>query len=117
MKPSATGASDVGRVRGHNEDRFLVTKDSRLVAVADGMGGHSAGEVAAQMALDSLVEQFMTHVDEAPAETTARLVRAITAANVQIWTSSHSDSGRQGMGTTIVAAAFTRDVAVIAHVG
>jgi serine/threonine protein phosphatase PrpC len=107
----------VGRHRSHNEDRFLVSSDARIVAVADGMGGHSAGEVAAQMALDALVEQFITCADEAPRDATARLVRAITAANERVITAGQSEAGRRGMGTTIAAAAFTGEVAVIAHVG
>jgi protein phosphatase len=117
VKPSAAGKSDVGRVRDHNEDRFLVSSDSRLVVVADGMGGHSAGEVAAQIALDTMAEHFMTCADEVPSDTTARIVRAITAANERIRAAAEIQTERRGMGTTIAAAAFTRDIAVVAHVG
>ena len=81
------------------------------------MGGHSAGEVASTLALETLVEHFAPFGDEAPSGTKPRLVRAITAANERVRSAPESGIGRAGMGTTIVCAAFTRNVAVLAHVG
>jgi len=81
------------------------------------MGGHSAGEVASTLTLETLVEHFAPYGDEAPSGTKPRLVRAITAANERVRSAPDSGIGRHGMGTTIVCAAFTRNVAVLAHVG
>ena len=54
MRVSAIGATDVGRKRDHNEDAFLVLQEEQLFCVADGMGGHSAGEVASKLAIDAI---------------------------------------------------------------
>ncbi len=115
-KPSASGTTDVGRSRAHNEDRFLVAGGARLVAVADGMGGHEAGEVAAEMLLDALA-RFDFHPDDEPTAATARLVSVAEEANARIHAAAHAGSGKKGMGTTLVAGLFVRDVVVVAHAG
>jgi len=102
-------ATDVGRVRGHNEDRHLVRPP--VIAVADGMGGAQAGEVAAGMAvaaLDALPEQ------PRPGD----LRRAVERANADIRTSAFGDSGRAGMGTTVTACMLSDDGRMyVVHVG
>jgi serine/threonine protein phosphatase PrpC len=106
-------ASDVGRVRSVNED--LVYEGSSLFAVADGMGGHAGGEVAAQTAIDSLRSGF----DLAPSA--EGLVDAIHSANKAVWEKGRSDASLRGMGTTLVAAALVGteegDRLVLANVG
>ncbi len=89
-------ATDVGRVRSHNEDSSLV--NDLVFAVADGMGGHRGGAVASQMALDSLEASFTEPTSEA-------LVAAAYDANEAVFERSNDDPELRGMGTTLVAIA------------
>src|SRR4051812_31232175 len=96
-----SGATDVGRVRSHNEDQFLVEPNKNLYAVADGVGGHKAGEVASQTAVDTLRTAF----DE---PSTAGLVAAVKKANRTVWDLAESNQDQRGMGTTLTAIALVR---------
>lgn len=114
--PFEIGAlSDVGRWREGNEDVFgvLPLPDGALCLVADGMGGHQAGEVASQLALDVLRERF--EKEDAPAAET--LVEAIQSANETILRESLADEAKKGMGTTIVCALLGSGHAQLANVG
>jgi len=91
-------ATHVGRVRAVNEDRSI--ESSTLFAVADGMGGHAGGEVAAGTAIDSL-ERGFSHEPSADG-----LVDAVHEANQAVWEQGHSDPSLRGMGTTLVATAL-----------
>lgn len=102
----AGARSDTGRVRSSNEDSLLV--DAPLFAVADGMGGANAGEVASAIAIDTL----HTHRGGETA-----LAKAIETANGAIHTSSTTDAARKGMGTTVTALLVDGDDVVIGHVG
>lgn len=102
----AGACSDTGRVRSSNEDALLV--DAPLFAVADGMGGANAGEVASAIAIDTL---HTSRGDE------TALARAIETANATIHASSQSDAARQGMGTTVTALLVDGEDVVIGHVG
>ncbi len=99
--------SDTGRVRLHNEDRSIAT--ARILAVADGMGGAKAGEVAAQVAVDAL--SGLTAVDS---ETVRR---AIERANRSIRRMASEDPDKSGMGTTMTAALLRDDQLDVIHVG
>lgn len=125
----AAGATDVGRKRKHNEDTILCRPDLGLFLVADGMGGHSAGDIASALAAES-IEQFFedTEVDWAPGSSlpdypdiepsAARLVLAIRCANDDVVAASLENAARKGMGTTIVAVHLSPDGMIhIAHVG
>ena len=90
-------ASDTGRVRQANEDSYLVVDG--LFAVADGMGGHQAGEVASHLALETLQTEFT-------AAGTDVLVRAVENANHALVSRSTADPELAGMGTTLVAMAL-----------
>jgi len=121
---SAVGRSDQGRRRKHNEDALLVSDEHGLYAVADGMGGYAAGEVASQLAVDTLIHAFATGVfGGAAIEGLPRrgdeLVRAIQTANTAILEQARANEAQSGMGTTIVAARFSpyRQRVYIAHVG
>lgn len=102
-------ATDVGRVRAHNEDRHLVRPP--VIAVADGMGGAKAGEVAAGIAVTAL--------DDLPANPRpGDLRRAVERANSDIRKSAAGDSGRAGMGTTVTACMLGDDGRLyVVHVG
>jgi protein phosphatase len=96
------GATDVGRVRTDNQDQFVARDDVGLWAVADGMGGHRGGEVASEIACDTLARVFDHHTIEG-------LVGAIEQANTAVYRAGAGDPELSGMGTTIVA------LAVVAH--
>jgi len=129
----AHGVTDRGRVRDVNEDFFFVDESLRLCVIADGMGGHNAGEVAARLAVDAVVEQIRRatlaprSVDETgewPFGFETELSRAgnllrtaIYSAHVQVLETSAADEQYSGMGTTIVAALLSGDRLTVAHVG
>jgi protein phosphatase len=94
----AGAVTDVGRVRTDNEDQ-LVVADS-LFAVADGMGGHAAGEVASQIAVETLREVYAEN------PTAEGLIEAVRAANAAVIQRSETDPATRGMGTTVCAAAL-----------
>jgi serine/threonine protein phosphatase PrpC len=107
-------ATDVGRVRTTNQD--LPLEAPNLFAVADGMGGHAAGEVAARIAVDTLHSAFAAHAS------TEGLRQAVAEANAAVWSQSQLRSELRGMGTTLIAAALVpdadgRDVIALANVG
>ena len=110
-RPNGTFGSrtDVGCVRDHNEDSLLVAPP--LFAVADGMGGHAAGEVASEIAITVLGEKA-PHTPDA-----AALGRAVEDANHAVILAANEKRGRAGMGTTITAAVLQKDRLVIAQVG
>jgi protein phosphatase len=107
-------ATDVGRVRNTNQDRLIA--EDNLFAVADGMGGHVGGEVAAGLAVEALVAAFQQD------ESVSGLRHAVAVANGAVWNRSQHDDDLRGMGTTLTAAALTvgsdgRDVLGLANVG
>jgi len=121
---SAFGVTDQGRSRPSNEDCFAIHQPLGLVVVADGMGGHNAGEVAARMAVDVLAEYFaLDHVewpfgfDEQISIAANRMRTAILLANVQILESAITTDDYAGMGTTVVAAQISERRLVCGHVG
>jgi PPM family protein phosphatase len=127
MDVKAYGLTDVGRQRQHNEDTFLLEQNARLFVVADGMGGHAAGEIASRIATDSISE-FILHTveedgtwphgyDEHYSRSTNRLMAALKMANTRVLEAMRKDARLRGMGTTVVAGLFDGKTASIAHVG
>jgi serine/threonine protein phosphatase PrpC len=115
--------TDVGRKREHNEDNmaFVIPKDSQVMTskgalfiVADGMGGHAAGEVASEIAVDSVSNMYY---QEDSNDVAVSLLRAIRRANASIHQRAAENLLRTGMGTTCVAAVLRGNVAYIANVG
>jgi protein phosphatase len=125
---AAAGLSHAGNVRQENEDAFGCFVENRIFIVADGMGGHNAGEVAAAMAIDT-VEGFFTtfHADPRQAwpyavdralSLAANLLRVgIKVANDKIRESANADRSRARMGATVVAMAIGETQIAIAHAG
>jgi len=95
-------ATDVGRVREINEDRYLQRDDLGLFAVADGVGGHQAGEVASQTSVETIESSFVE-------ATTEGLVTAIQQANDAVWHLAQSAPEKRGMGTTLTAVALVNE--------
>lgn len=110
----AAGATDVGKIRRNNQDAYLM--GDSVFAVADGMGGHLAGEVASATALRPVEELDGRVFADAPAATRA-VVDAVVEANEEVSRKASSDPQYQGMGTTLTAALFEGRRLHIAHVG
>jgi len=109
--------TDVGQKRTTNEDSWLSVRvgDAWLVAVADGLGGHAAGEVASKIALTELAESMKEW--EKQADMRQALERAIAKANTEIFRLSEENSSFRGMGTTLVVAVLIDKRVLIANVG
>ena len=107
----ASARTDVGLVRAVNEDNYLL--GDVLFAVADGLGGHEAGEIASKMAVNML-EEYLLSSEGDPAK---RLREAFTGINAAIYQRSMSDESCKGMGTTLTALLIQDGTAYIGHVG
>lgn len=128
MKLKYAGLTHIGMKRTHNEDALCLLGDESLYIVADGMGGHASGEVASQMAVETITSFFrMTTRDE---EVTwpfkeeknlrydeNRLVAGIKFSNQRIYEAAAREARFKGMGTTVVTAFFTQGGAYLGHVG
>jgi protein phosphatase len=122
------GMTDIGRRRKQNEDAFLRNDDIRLFIVADGMGGHAAGEIASAEAVDTIYGMIKRGIPDLGAEgepltddiisRARRLIEgAIQAATYMVFAMSEVDAGKSGMGTTISAAYVFKNVLVTGQVG
>ena len=101
--------SDVGLVRGHNEDSFIVR--TPLFVVSDGMGGHAAGEVASSIAVETIGAQAPAEADD------ILLGAAVEAANLAIIKGAEEGRGKPGMGCTATAVLIKGEHMAVAHVG
>ena len=107
MKIIPYALSDVGKKRDHNEDSYLVRGDVGLFAVADGMGGHQAGERASRMALDTLVGELKPPENNADRKDVLACLRDATqASGAAIFDAAQADPNLQGMGTTLTSLWF-----------
>ncbi len=126
----AAGLTDVGRVREHNEDSFFVDAQTKVFLVADGMGGHAAGEVASKMAVDGVATRWRSaHVQgqvrsyTSGGEFSARkkllhcLRDEVMAAHAEIVRLGQADADKKGMGTTLIGFLIAGGEAMFAHAG
>ncbi len=127
IKAQGFGLTDVGMVREHNEDSFLVDNEASLYIVCDGVGGRNAGEVASQMGVDLIRDHFTKNLGQDSGfigdvanslnKATNRLGSAIRLANQVVHESAKSKPTLQGMGSTVVAAYFEDNTLSLAHAG
>jgi serine/threonine protein phosphatase PrpC len=100
MRFSCAARTDVGVVRSGNEDTYLMSSDRGLFIVADGMGGHAAGEVASDMAARIIAEQFRPARGMSDDELSSQMIGAIRSANEAIFRRTLTEHDKRGMGTT-----------------
>lgn len=109
--------TDKGRVRKNNEDFIYASQGNGgyFAVVADGMGGHKAGEVASRLVVDTIKEALENKSPEQITEDV--LSDALVLANKYVWNESHADQQKEGMGSTATAAVFNDTSVLICHVG
>jgi PPM family protein phosphatase len=128
LTAEAYGRTDVGRKRQHNEDAFLVDLELGLFLVADGMGGHAAGEVASSRAVEVVKSQLAggrqaledlsrASTPDARAAAAALVETAVQRACAEIYKLAAADTSKRGMGTTLVCVVVAGNKAVVGHVG
>lgn len=123
MEIDVYGASDIGCVRELNEDSFCIQgfadgKPPGFCVLADGMGGHCAGEVASQKAAEVISQSLIELVKENRDEDVPRLINlAIDQANAEIYQMAEQNSAQAGMGTTAVVTCISEEEAYVANVG
>ncbi len=118
MQLVVAARTDVGMIRSGNEDSFFAdpSQHKSLFVVADGMGGHAAGEVASEMAVQ-IISREMTDVVEISAQAPERMTSALRAANLRIYERTISEADKQGMGTTASVLLLANDRYLIGHIG
>ncbi len=113
--------SDPGKVRTHNEDNVTILNNNNeefLLAVADGMGGHKAGEVASKIAIDHLVDEFNKLTTFGSKENAIEWLRNIVVEiNNMIFDYTNNNPNSKGMGTTLVLAVKTNDYILFGNIG
>ncbi len=128
LRRTGHGLTDLGRKRRSNEDAFFMDDELGLYVVADGMGGHAAGEVASREAVDTLygmvkrgiskLRELVDPVTEEDAQAACRLMEsAVQAATYFVFSIAEIDREKSGMGTTISALLVLGDYAITAQVG
>jgi protein phosphatase len=117
MRFSCAARTDVGVVRSGNEDTYLMANERGLFVVADGMGGHAAGEVASEMAARLIAERFAPVKGMSDDELMGQMVGAIRAANSAIFERTLQEHDKRGMGTTATALVLLPRRYLIGHVG
>jgi PPM family protein phosphatase len=128
MRVRFSGATDVGRSRKNNQDAIHLPTDTRIGIVADGMGGHSAGEIASRIAVETVADHYQRTAHEQPLTwpykvdrdaraDINRMTTSIMLANLEIYERAQRDPECKGMGTTVDAVSFLDDTLIIGHVG
>jgi PPM family protein phosphatase len=120
----AAGLTDIGKKRDGNEDAYLIDEARQLYVVADGMGGHLAGEVASGLVVETLKSFFehsdaasLTISDDALSPDANQLAQGIREANTAVRARAQENIECRGMGSTLAAAYFTDRTVMVANVG
>ena len=112
------GISDIGLKRSNNEDVWNALADQQFFILADGVGGHNAGEVASQFATKSMCASMSAHSTQASVEEACRLLRkAVHTANQTVLQKAQETASCKGMGTTLSCFVLLENHLVYAHVG
>jgi PPM family protein phosphatase len=115
---NAAGGTDVGRVREGNEDSFRLVSERGIFLVADGMGGHAAGEVASAVAADAVLEVLASTPATGDADPSREMPRAFAEARRRMVERRHADPALSGMGTTLTVSVLQPDGTIhIGHIG
>jgi PPM family protein phosphatase len=121
MNMKTAERTDIGRIRSVNEDRAIVLPEANgmvVAVVADGMGGHQAGDIASQMAIEKIREELSLLPPGAALEERKEAVRlAVEAANLEVFRHASERAQLHGMGTTVVVTVATNQELVIGHIG
>ena len=115
MKLKSASLTDIGRVRGNNQDSYVCDDKLGVYAVADGLGGHVGGEVASGMAADILSNAF--RFKQHAVDPGLSLKKVIQQANSKIYEKAHQTPSLMGMGTTLTMLYFADDTLYVGHVG
>lgn len=112
------GLSDIGRMRSNNEDVWAALPEKKFYILADGMGGHQAGEVAACLSMESMCSSISSLKDNPTIEETCMHLReAVAKANKQVFDAARSSPTHAGMGTTLSCCILLEESLIYAHVG
>lgn len=116
------GLTDTGKMRPDNEDSIVIYPEAGLAVLADGMGGHQAGEVASKLAVESIARHVIDGFSNIPHDAgdsfeTKIVSEAIQAANSAIYEFAHTRPEYAGMGSTVVAVVFYENKLCVGHVG
>src|SRR3989344_5484784 len=114
---SVFGLSDIGICRPNNEDVWVAMPEIGFFALADGMGGHQAGEIAAKEAIDHLSHSIKSLKKSDPLEQMLELKSSIEKANSWVYQLSQEEEELNGMGTTLCCLMWLEDVIIYAHIG
>lgn len=128
MELTSAGDTNVGIKRSRNEDNLLKMPEENLFAVADGMGGHSSGEVASQIAVEGIANFFKAtrqdeeitwpyKMDKNRPYDENRFIMSVKLANLRIFEASQREARYRGMGTTLAGVNFVDGDVLVAHVG
>lgn len=117
MHITCAGRTDVGIIRAGNEDSFLMVPDRGIFVVADGMGGHAAGEVASEMAVRYVARELGSLKGLGDDQVADRMRTAIRAANGAIFQRTLTEHDKRGMGTTVTALVLYETRFLVGQVG
>jgi serine/threonine protein phosphatase PrpC len=121
LKADINAATETGLVREINEDSYAIDESLGFAVIADGLGGHSAGEIASKAAVEFVAKELTASAAHLRTlneqDITAYLHRIVAGANAHVFQLSQRRSEFRGMGTTLDAMILVNDTALIAHVG
>ena len=117
MRLEVGQGTHTGMIRSGNEDSFFSDLQHGLFVVADGMGGHAAGEVASEMAVQILADELLALRDASDATASDRIQQSLQRANLAIYQRTLTEVDKQGMGTTVCALLMRGSRYLVGHVG